>query len=72
MGSLFFSELISRFRNFAKKIKLSVFEICGLRLRSLGTRRVSVKCGARVWVRVSVSPNPKTAFFEKKKIKKNN
>ena len=33
--------------------------------------RVSVICGARVWVRVSVNPNPKTAFFEKKKEKKN-
>ena len=53
-----------------KKMELSVFEICGLRLRSHGTRRVSVKRGARVWVRVRVSvnsnPNPKTAFFEKK------
>ena len=51
-------------------MELSVFEICGLRLRSHGTRRVSVKRGARVWVRVRVSvnpnPNPKTAFFEKK------
>ena len=69
MWCLFFSELISRFRNFTKKIELSVFEICGLRLRSYGTRRVSIKFGARVWVRVSVSPNPKTAFFEKKKKK---
>lgn len=71
MGTLFFRELICRFRNFTKKIELSVFEIYGVRLRSHGTRRVSVKRGARVWVRVSVNPKQKKpAFFAKKK--KNN
>ena len=61
------------FPEFCKKMELSVFEICGLRLRSHGTRQVSVKRGARIWVRVSINPNPnpKIAFFEKKnKIKK--
>ena len=58
-------------------MELSVFEICGLRLRSHGSRRISIKRGARVRVRVRVrfsvnpNPNPRTAFFEKKKKEKN-
>ena len=74
LGTLFFSELIRCFRNFTKKMELSVFELCGLRLRSHGTRRMSIKRGARVRVRVRFSvnpnPNPKTPFFKKKRKKK--